>query len=366
MVIGDSLSVMTADSVNVARVAEEFSLSHDFTWSNNVKMTGKSGAVHELDLVVSSKKDENIKIAVLNGISKDLVSDIMKFNAIASDCGIQLKALVVNKDLDDAETNLTHMYNIVTIDQRRQMAKNYGIFGVKELDDSINGAMRRGRVYLVSGKTGSGKTTTCTQFLIQGAKMGEKGAIILTDTGGLEYVSNAKTFTLGFENYYREGKIEVIELSDKIRQLKQEALESLKNRSRYIKGLTSEIGKIVSDSNISRLAIDPITPMIVDNDDFVSQFFLSLAIPNTFVLATSPVMRSDVSMYGVEEYFVAGVIRLDVEDASSGLRKAVIVKMRGGRYNPHPVYFNINSNGIVPARSEAEPGPESIFKKVEI
>ena len=127
------ITVMTGDSVDIARIAEEFELDNEFTWGSNVKLTGKSGALHKFDLVVTSKKDENVRIAVLHSISEDLVSDIMKFNAIASDCGISLKALVVEKDLDDTEVNLTHMYNIVTIDQRRSLKPKSDIF-----DDTRN------------------------------------------------------------------------------------------------------------------------------------------------------------------------------------------------------------------------------------
>ncbi len=358
---------MPVESINVQRVAEEFELDNEFTWAANAKLTGKSGAIHKFDLVVTSKKDENKKVAVLNGISDDLVSDIMKFNAIASDCGISLKALVVNKDLDQTETNLVHMYNIVTIDQRTESRPKSDVFGVKELDESLGGAMRRGNVYMISGKTGVGKTTTCTQFLVQGARGGERGAIILTDTRGSEYIANAKTFTFGFEEYYKEGSIEVIELSDRIRELKEGVLESLKSRERYINKLTGEIKRIVVESKISRLAIDPITPMIVENDDFVNQFIMSLAIPDTYLLVTSPVMKSDLSMYGIEEYFVSGVIKLEVEDPTTGTRKATIVKMRGGSYNPYPFYFKITSKGIVSSQAaEKDTRSSSFFKKVEV
>ena len=356
---------MTGDSIDIARIAEEFELDNEFTWGSNVKLTGKSGAVHKFDLVVTSKKDENVKVAVLRGISEDLVSDIMKFNAIASDCGISLKALVIDKDLDDTEINLTHMYNIITIDQRQEIKSKSDVFGVKELDESLGGAMKKGNVYMISGKTGVGKTTTATQFLVQGARMGEKGAIILTDTRGAEYIANAKTFTFGFEEYYREGTIEVIELSDRIRELKEDVLESLKNRTRYINKLTGEINRIVIESNITRLVIDPLTPMIVENDDFVNQFIMSLAIPHTYVLVTSPVMKSDVSMYGIEEYFVSGVIKLEMEDPPAGIRKASIVKMRGGSYSPYPFYFKITTKGLVSSQSEKDLKGPSIFKRIE-
>ena len=44
--------------------------------------------------------------------------------------------------------------------------------------------------------------------------------------------------------------------------------------------------------------------------DFVNQFVMSLAIPHTYLLVTSPVMKSDVSMYGIEEYFVIHVCKI--------------------------------------------------------
>jgi circadian clock protein KaiC len=45
--------------------------------------------------------------------------------------------------------------------------------GIEGLDDILCGGLARGRLYLVEGVPGSGKTTLATQFLIEGVKRGE-------------------------------------------------------------------------------------------------------------------------------------------------------------------------------------------------
>ena len=50
--------------------------------------------------------------------------------------------------------------------------------GVEGLDDILAGGLQRGRVYLLEGSPGTGKTTIAMQFLMAGAAAGERGLYI--------------------------------------------------------------------------------------------------------------------------------------------------------------------------------------------
>ena len=53
--------------------------------------------------------------------------------------------------------------------------------GVKELDELFKGGVQRGTSTLILGPTGCGKSTICTQFVVQAAKRGERSAVYTFD-----------------------------------------------------------------------------------------------------------------------------------------------------------------------------------------
>lgn len=50
--------------------------------------------------------------------------------------------------------------------------------GIEGLDDILEGGFARGHMYLVEGSPGTGKTTLSMQFLLEGAKVGERGLYV--------------------------------------------------------------------------------------------------------------------------------------------------------------------------------------------
>ncbi len=55
--------------------------------------------------------------------------------------------------------------------------------GIPGLDDILYGGLTRGQLFLTEGNPGTGKTTLGLQFILEGARAGEKGLYItLTET----------------------------------------------------------------------------------------------------------------------------------------------------------------------------------------
>jgi circadian clock protein KaiC len=65
--------------------------------------------------------------------------------------------------------------------------------GVEGLDDILNGGIPKGHLYLVEGDPGTGKTTLALQFLLEGARAGEKGLYVTLSESKLELEQVARS-----------------------------------------------------------------------------------------------------------------------------------------------------------------------------
>ncbi len=230
--------------------------------------------------------------------------------------------------------------------------------GIREIDDAVGG-FRYGRVYGFSGETGAGATIMCTQLLVNAARHGDKGAIILTSESKDEYLSNVGKLDFGFEEYrkasksifeeyYKKGMIEVIQASERLYALKSAAESDPHNVLAYVKKLSSEINDILINSNVSVLVIDRATAFFV-RDDYESGTMLLNSIGDRGVKDPKRIIFATAEAGKLEYVSVSGLIELGLPDKTR-IRHATVRHMDGSHASQFQ--YIITDHGISHTQSD--------------
>ena len=321
---------------------------HKVKVSEGMEVHGASGLSYKFDYIIASGKDI---IAVKLANSDITTNDIMVFNSQATDAGITKKILISEIELGEYVKKMCNIYSIIISDPREIATPDAfrARFGIPILDAKLSGGLRPGYVYMISGKTGVGKTTLSSIFLSYGASIGEKGLMILTDTFPDQFIDNIRTMNIGFAEAYKNKLIEVMEISDQIRSMKSDISQGKTDSRKFITKLVTELKKIIISMDIKRVVIDPITLLIIPDDDFVNLLLNSMAIKGVTILITSGLRNSNLSIFGIEEYYATGIIKLEYGPQNDmGTRTGSIIKMRGTAFDPRPFDFKITINGVEP------------------
>src|SRR3954454_19994673 len=127
--------------------------------------------------------------------------------------------------------------------------------GIWGLDNILSGGFSRGHVFLVEGAPGTGKTTIALQFLLEGARAGEKCLYITLSETERELREGAAShgWTLG-------DRIEVFELIPPETLLDSEQQQSLLYSSDLELGETTrQIFEAVERTKPSRVVLDSLS-----------------------------------------------------------------------------------------------------------
>src|SRR6476619_2617861 len=124
--------------------------------------------------------------------------------------------------------------------------------GIAGLDNSLSGGFSRGHVFLIEGEPGTGKTTIALEFLMEGARAGEKCLYITLSETERELRQGAAS-----HGWKLDEGIEVFELLPPESLLDSEQQQSLLYSSDLELGETTEqIFEAVDRSRPTRVVLD--------------------------------------------------------------------------------------------------------------
>src|SRR6195256_752133 len=206
--------------------------------------------------------------------------------------------------------------------------------GIWGLDDILSGGFSWEHVFLVEGAPGTGKTTIALQFLMEGAKAGEKCLYITLSETERELRDGAASHGWSLDN-----GIEVFELLPPESLLDSEQQQSLLYSSDLELGeTTKQIFEAVERARPSRVVLDSLSEIRLLAQSSLRYRRQILAIKHYFAkFGTTAMLLDDLTAELADKtvHSVAhGVLRLEELAPAYGAerRRARIIKYRGVKF----------------------------------
>jgi circadian clock protein KaiC len=211
---------------------------------------------------------------------------------------------------------------------------NHATTGIWGLDNILSGGLSRGHVFLLEGAPGTGKTTIALQFLLEGARVGEKGLYITLSETEKELRDGAAS-----HGWRLSDNIEVFELLPPESLLNSEQQQSLLYSSDLELGeTTKQIFEAVGRSRPSRVVLDSLSEIRLLAQSSLRYRRQILAIKHYFAQFNATVMLLDDLTADVTDKTVHsvahGVIRLEELAPTYGAerRRVRVIKYRGVKF----------------------------------
>jgi len=226
--------------------------------------------------------------------------------------------------------------------------------GIAGLDILLQGGYLRGRTYLVTGDTGTGKTIASLQFLLSGLKRGEKAVYVTVDERPGEILESAASFSWDLQPHIQEKSLVILDASPYFGARSASATEKGIDPQKIV----ADLGNYARRLSATLLIIDPITPLILPNDatspsqdqarSLVQLIQTQLNTTNLFT-AHLPKMTAQSTAHGIEQYLASGVLVFKSDQIDGKFNRTVTIKkMRGTPVEPGDFPFAILANdGIV-------------------
>lgn len=216
--------------------------------------------------------------------------------------------------------------------------------GIPGLDRIISGGLVRGSTNLVTGGTGTGKTTFCTQFLIEGIKKGEPGVYLTMEEDPEDIKEDMKIYGWDLGKFEKSGKLKIVY---------QNPFE--------VSDVSARLVEAIKGINAKRAVIDPISLMglyIKDEASVRKKFYhLTRILKEAGVtsIITSEILEDSkaLSRDGVIEFVVDGVVVLTFLGLGETSDRSVMIrKMRRTKHGTNAYKLLMGKKGLVVKKTQ--------------
>ena len=226
--------------------------------------------------------------------------------------------------------------------------------GLSGLDTMLDGGFNRGRVILVLGEPGTGKTIICSQFLYHGAAdEGQNSMFIGMNEPKSRFKTEMAALGMDFGKLESEGKFRYIDATD-VRKIPEQAKigrMAVGGRELGLVNLLDTIQDAIAKFEPQRIAVDSMSdlvfrfPSVEERRPVVLDLIETLQSTSATSLLTSELLSTgEERLLQPEEYLAEGVLLM--RTLRKGVRTIQILKMRGSKVDTHPRPYVITSKGL--------------------
>ena len=233
--------------------------------------------------------------------------------------------------------------------------------GIEGLDELISGGFPKGRVILIVGGPGAGKTILASQFLYKGISQYNENAVLVSlDEGKDHYFAEMAKFGWDFTKAEQDGKFGFIDATrlSRVAMLKEKMMKeessSLRGKELQVDRLVDDLQTMIKKVNAKRVVLDTLASLFYRFLDPIERrtagvdLIEALSDCGATVLVTTELSKLGLERnISDEEFLVHGVIMMQTLFSSGTTTRGLQVeKMRGVSVNTNLVPYTIDKTGI--------------------